>query len=469
MTDTAAPALQDDLAERILATRFADLSADAVHWAKIGILDTIAVTLAGSIEPVTRIVMESAGIDGANGPCLLLGGDRRASLLDSLLVNGTASHALDFDDVNRFIGGHPSVMTAPPAWALAEARSLSGQALIAAYVTGFETACRMGRAVHPHHYDKGWHPTATVGIFGTVAASAHAMGLDAARTATALAIAASQASGLKANFGTMTKPFHVGHTLRNGMLATLLAENGLSAGDDVFDHAQGYFRVFNGDGAFDATRALADWGAPWDVVATGPGLKQYPCCGSTHPAIDCLLELKAEHALTPDDVTDIQVLTNPLRLPHTNNPDPASGLEGKFSLHYVLARALMDGSVGLEHFEDAAVADTAPRPIMARVSAGAHPEMGPTSDNQFGAEVTLTLTDGRSLSSRIDNRVCRGPADPMSDDELWAKFTDCVGRVLPAERHRPLMDALMDLENAPDISALGELLTPPVGARTAAE
>ncbi len=473
MIQTHTAPLQAALAERILATRFADLPAEAVHWAKIGILDTVAVTIAGAVEPVTRIIGDSvglgAGMGNGDGHCLIFGRDQRAPLLQAILINGTASHALDFDDVNRFVGGHPSVMVAPPAWALAEARGLSGQAVIAAYVAGFETACRMGRAVHPHHYDKGWHPTATVGIFGTVATAAHAMALDATQTGTALAIAASQASGLKANFGTMTKPFHVGHTLRNGVLAALLAENGLTASDHVFEDAQGYFQVFNGDGTYDADKALADWGAPWDIVATGPGLKQYPCCGSTHPGIDCLLDLRAKHRLGADNVIAIEMLTNPLRLPHTDNPEPRSGLEGKFSLHYVLARALVDGHVGLDHFDDAAVAEPDLRPIMGRITAGAHPEMGPESDNQFGAEVTVTMTDGSRHTARIDNRVCRGPADPMSDAELWTKFTDCVGRVLPTDRHRPLYDALMDLENAPDLSALDSLLTPPATASAAAE
>lgn len=446
------------IAERVLALDFDDLPSEAVHWAKLGILDTVAVTLAGAPEPCVAKLMATPGVAEAPGPCLLLGGAQRTSVLDACLVNGTASHALDFDDVNANIGGHPSVMLVPAILALGEARNLGGGDMIAAYVAGFELETRLGRAVNFHHYEKGWHPTVTLGIFGTVAAAGRLIGLDAERTATALALACSLASGIKANFGTMTKPLHVGHAVRNGVFAAHLAEQGFTASLDAFEEKQGFFEVFNGRGTYDAERVFDNWGRPFDVQDQGPGLKQYPCCGSTHAAIDCAFEILKENRVAPADIRTIEMLTNPRRLPHTDNPDPATGLEGKFSVHYILARAIKDGHIGLDHFTDLAVSDPEIRTLMGKVSTGAHPEMGADSPHQFGAEVIVTTGDGRRLSHRINHRVCRGPADPMSEEELRTKFSDCVSRSLPSDRIEPLYGRLMSLEALQSAATLTEIM-----------
>src|SRR6185437_6190249 len=201
--------------------------------------------------------------------------------LDAALVNGTAAHALDFDDVSNSLGGHPSAPILPALFALGEVLDCTGKDFIAAYVAGFETETRIARGVHFHHYEKGWHPTATLGVFGAAAASCHLLGLDRAKTAQALAIAASLASGIKANFGTMTKPLHVGHTARSGLFAALLAEGGFTADNAALEHQQGFLMVYNGAGNFAADAILKDWGRPYDVVNPGPAFKQYPCCGST--------------------------------------------------------------------------------------------------------------------------------------------------------------------------------------------
>ncbi|MGZ5121578.1 MAG: MmgE/PrpD family protein, partial [Burkholderiales bacterium] len=222
-----------DLAERIYGLRYDDLPPEAVRWAKVGILDTVGVTLAGSSDPSATIV---AGVLSGAGPSLLLGTNKRTAPLDAALVNGTASHALDFDDFSGIMGGHHSVPLVSTLLALAEERCGTGEDLIAAYVIGVEVEIRLARAVNFHHYDKGWHPTATLGIFGTAAAACHLMKLDVSRTTMALCIAASLASGLKANFGTMTKPLHIGQCCRNGLLAALLAEGGFDAATDTFEH-----------------------------------------------------------------------------------------------------------------------------------------------------------------------------------------------------------------------------------------
>src|SRR3954466_11305062 len=266
----------EGIAERIGDISYSDLPREAVHWAKAAILDTIGVTLAGAAEPCTQIVARvlSAGADRSEGECLIFGTDRRAAPLDAALINGTAAHALDFDDVSNSMGGRPSAPIVPALFAAGEIFDSTGRDVIAAYVAGFETETRIGRGVNLHHYEKGWHPTATLGVFGAAASCCHLMALDRAKTAQALAIAASLASGVKANFGTMTKPLHVGHTARNGLFAAQLAREGFSANDAALEHKQGFLRVFNGIGNFDADAILADWGRPYDLVSPGIGIKR---------------------------------------------------------------------------------------------------------------------------------------------------------------------------------------------------
>jgi 2-methylcitrate dehydratase PrpD len=443
-----------ELAARIKAFRYDDLPDEAVLWAKTAILDTVGVTLAGSREECVRILESLHGIGEGDGPCLVFGRAARTGPLDAALINGTASHALDFDDVAPSIGGHPSVPLVPAVIALGEMTGAGGKDAITAYVAGFETESRIARAVNFHHYEKGWHPTTTLGIFGTVAASALLLDLSEDETETALALAVSLASGVKANFGTMTKPLHVGHCVRNGMLAAMLAQQGFTSGGEAFEHKQGFLNVFNGPGNFDAEKIFENWADPLDIVEKGLGLKQFPCCGSTHPAINCMLKLVNDDGLKPEDAAGIEILTNPRRLPHTDHPDPKTGLEGKFSIQYVTARALTDGRVVFAHFEDSAVAEKETAKLLPIISVGEHPDMAADSDNQFAAEVTVTTREGAKLSARMDHELGRGPDNPMSRDELWTKFEDCAALAMPKPQIRPLFEMLENLDDVTSMAAL---------------
>ena len=463
------PTIAERLAENIHAVRYDELPAEAVHWATVGIIDTVAVTLAGAPEDCTRIALQTPGVADAAGPALIYGHGRRTSVLDAVLINGIASHALDFDDVNNHIGGHPSVPLVPAIFALGDMLEVSGRDAIAAYVAGFEAETRIGRGVNQHHYEKGWHPTATLGIFGTVAAASRLLGLDVDQTATALGLAVSLASGVKANFGTMTKPLHIGHSLRNGVYAALMVEGGFTANPSAFEHQQGFLEVFNGAGNHDMERGLAEWGTPWNVLEPGPNLKQFPCCGSTHGPINAMLRLRAEHDLKADQVAAIEILTAPRRLPHTDNPDPKTGLEAKFSIQYVTARALTDGAVRLNHFEGAAYDDPAPRAVMPNISTGIHPDMSDPDHDGYGAEVIVTTSDGQRLSHRVDDQVLRGPAYPMSETELHDKFTDCATRAIDTAGEAELWAALRGFAELPRIGAISDLISAHEAHRQAAE
>ena len=446
------------LAQKICGFGQAQMTPKALKAARTAIIDTIGVTLAGSVEPCTRILLDTPGVADAPGNASVFGTNRKTSALDASLVNGTASHALDYDDFSEPMGGHHSVPLVAPLLAVAEERHLSGNALIRAYVIGIETEIRLARAVNFHHYDKGWHPTATLGVFGGAAAVSHLLGLDVEKTSTALAIAASLAAGVKANFGTMMKPLHVGHCCRSGLLAALLAERGFEANPSVLEHRQGFLNAFNGPGTFAVEKIFQDWAAPLEIEGSSMGLKQFPCCGSTHPAVAMALLMVHDDHVKADDIKAIHIQSHMRRLPHTNNPHPRTALAAKFSVQYAVARALLDGAVRLEHFEGDAHLDPRILKLLAVTRTNPHPDMPEDSACQFGAEVTVTLRDGRCLSHRIDQLVGRGADNPMSSEELWEKFHDCSARAIASSEVMPLYERLESLETVADVSHITRLL-----------
>ena len=257
--------------------------------------------------------------------------------------------------------------------------------------------------------------------------------MSAAQTATALAIAASFAAGIKANFGTMMKPLHVGHCARNGLYAALLAREGYTANTaSAFEHKQGFFQVFNGTGNYDAARILPAWAHPWDIVDPGIAIKQYPCCGSTHPAIDALLLLLRAHDLQPAQVARLEAWIHERRLEHTNRPDPQSALEAKFSLQYCLARALLDRQVIIEHFEGDTYTEAAIRGLLPRIRVAPYTTAQFPADNHFGAEVRVTLGDGTVLTQKVDQPFGRTSRNPLPPAQLKEKFVHCARRALTA-------------------------------------
>jgi 2-methylcitrate dehydratase PrpD len=457
-----------ELARRINAVRYEDLPSEAVHWARIGILDTVGVTLAGAREDLARIVENVLAAGAGTGTSLLFGGTRRVSALDAALINGAASHALDYDDCNNTLGGHPSAPILPGLFALADSIGASGRDFIAAYVAGFETECKIALGVHFYHYTKGWHPTATLGVFGSAAACGKLLKLSDDRMATALAIAASLASGIKANFGTMTKPLHVGHCSRNGLFAALLARDGYTANDGAFEHKQGFFNVFNGEGNYDAAKVLPAWGKPFDIVKPGIAIKQYPCCGSTHSALDAMLKLAREHKPAAEAIERVDVWTHARRLEHTNRPAPKSDLDAKFSVQYCMTRALLDRRIAIEHFEGKAHEDAGARKLLPRVHAAPYTTAQFPADNHFGAEVKVTLRDGKVLSAKVDQPFGRTSENPLPASLLREKFENCAARALPRERVAPLCSAIQGFENLRDVREMTAIIAGEARAQAAA-
>jgi len=460
--------IAEELARRVAAATYEDLPEEAIYWAKVALLDTLGVTLAGSQEDCARIVDTVLGTAPAPGPSLVLGRGRRAGALDAALINGTASHALDYDDCSDTLGGHPSAPILPALLALAEAEGATGRDVLVAYVVGWEVETAVSKAVNFEHYLKGWHPTATLGAFGAAAACAKLLRLPEDRTAVALALAASFAAGIKSNFGTMTKPLHVGQTTRNGLWAALLAREGFTANPMALEAKQGFFDVFNGPGKYDAAHMFDTWGRPWDIVSPGVSIKAYPCCGSTHSSIDAMLELTRRHGLTPDNVAKVETRVHLRRLLHTDRPQVDSVLAAKFSQQYVMARALLNGEVILEHFEGDAYRDPAVQALLPRFSAAAidaktddgEPVM---EGGQTDAEVTVTTTDGRTHFLHVARPLGRGPDHPLPNDRLEAKFADCAARAIPGDAVPRVIAAVQNIDALPAIADLTRLLEPAGG------
>ncbi|HTJ99652.1 MAG TPA: MmgE/PrpD family protein [Bordetella sp.] len=458
--DASAPGLARELGRRVAAMNYDSLPEDAIRWARVGLLDTVGVTLAGAHEDAPRLAAQA--LDTQDGPALVLGTRRHVGVLDAALINGTASHALDFDDCNNTIGGHPSAPVLSALLPLAQQLNSSGRDFVLAYVAGFEAECKLGLAVNFHHYTKGWHPTATLGTFGAAAACAKLLGLDGDATATALALAASFASGIKANFGTMTKPLHVGHCARNGLYAARLARQGFTANNaTVFEHKQGFLDVFNGPGTYDIQRGVDAFAAPLDIVEPGIAIKQYPCCGSTHPALDAMLDLARRHRPRPDDVARVDAWIHSRRLAHTNRPNPNSPLDAKFSLQYVLARALLDAKVGVADFEPDSYMQPAARALLDRINVAAYDqadeEIFPAA-NHFGGRVRITLRDGTVLQAQVDQPLGRTSANPLPHALLRDKFSLCAQLSLRKDAVDAIADSIERIETLPRMEALMALI-----------
>jgi 2-methylcitrate dehydratase PrpD len=347
--------------------------------------------------------------------------------------------------------GHPSVPLFAAALAAAEAETADGAALALAYVIGFEIDAALGIALNPEHYTRGWHATSTIGTLGCAAATARLLALDVTQTRHALGIAASMASGLKENFGSMTKPYHAGHAAQSGVRAAQLAREGMTASDTALDGRQGYVTAFSG--ATLPPDVFDRLGSGWELTASGIAVKPYPSCALTHSAIDALLELRAQNQIDPAKVTAVEVGVNavvPDVLRHTR---PTNGLERKFSMQYCAAAALARGVVGLADFEAGPVRDAATRDLMERVTMVVDPTLPHDLEQHAWSRVSVRLSDGTTLESKP--RGASGhPSTPLSDAELQAKFLGCASPVLGADAAEGVAAQIGRLEHVPDIRAL---------------
>jgi 2-methylcitrate dehydratase PrpD len=446
------------LARYVARTGFRDHPEAAVHLAKRAILDTVGVTLAGTRHRLAAPCLGFLDWTGGAPQAAVLGTGRRASVPDAAWANGTFGHALDYDDVNWTMWGHPSVTVLPPALALGEALGASGAAVLNAYLVGFEVAAKVGAGTVPALVERGWHPTGILGAFGAAAAAATLLGLDEGRASCALGLAASSGGTIRAQVGTMAKPFHAGQAARAGVVAAKLAASGFTAAADALEHELGFVRAYCGDAPADLAKIGEAVGDPPDILAHGVAIKRYPCCSEAHPAIDAMLELAAAHRIAAPEVEAIEVGVNPIIAAVLSQHAPESGAAGMFSMEYCMAAALLDRRVGLGQFSDARARDPELRSLLGRVRMYVRPDLADRADAfNLASLVTVRLRDGRVLRREV--KAAKGtPANPLSESELTEKFRACADGVLPSAAVEEAIDRLLTLERQPSIAPLAAVL-----------
>jgi 2-methylcitrate dehydratase PrpD len=421
--------------------RYEDLPAEAVEAARQCLLDWLGVTLAGSSEPLAVMLREDALSDGGSAQASLLGRTERVTAKQAALVNGAASHALDYDDVHLAMSGHPSVPIWPALLALAEWRGGSGKDVLAAFTAGYEMECRIGMLVMPGHYSTGFHSTGTLGTFGAAAACAHLLGFDAEQWGRAMGIAGAQAAGLKSMFGTMCKPLHAGKAAHNGLFAALMAERGFTSNPEVLETAQGFAATQTTTP--NPGRALDGLGANYAVRDTL--FKYHAACYGTHETIEGVLRIKEANGLAPDDVAGIELVVPQGHLAMCNIQRPETGLEGKFSLRFTAALALVDGRTDDAAFTDDRVVQPRLTAIRDRVSVT--PQEG---DWARGTRITVRTQDGRSFSEQVNLNI---PAADLAVQRarLESKFRSLASPVVGRANADALVSGIAAFEAAPSV------------------
>ncbi len=436
-----------------------DFPPEAVHAAKGAIMDCLGCAVAGSREPLADILCRFVRANGGSPVASVVARGFKTSTPDAALINGAMAHALDYDDITQVTKTHPSATLLPAALALAEETGATGQDMLLAYMLGFEVACSVGETLSPAYYDDlGWHPTGPLGALGAAVAASRILKLDQAQTAMAVSLAASQAAGLRQNFGTMTKPFHAGAAARAGVVAAKLAQGGFTAGADAVEGRFGFIRAFSGGAGFDPEQVLHTLGKKCYLVESGIEVKKYPCCGSAHLALDAAFRLLNRQRIDPAQVERIEVKVDfdpPRSLIHSR---PKAALEGKFSMEYCLAAALLDRQVGLGTFTDQQVLRPEAQDLIGKVHMHRIPgHEGQPSWSEGYHEVEVKFQDGQVLKERAA-RANTGALRGVTLQDIQAKFRDCAAGVLTPSAIEELLGLLDRLEEVPNAGRLGDLL-----------
>jgi len=438
------------IAEFTVETSANAIPADCFRAAREAVFDCIGVMLAGVPQPHGRMIVDFVSQEGAAGPCTVVGTPVKTSATMAALANGTLGHALDFDDMGAF--GHPSVALLPASLAAGELAGASGRDVLAAYILGFEVGCQLSRASRYVQGERGFHSTPVFGTLGAVVAAARLLRLSSEQTITALGIAGSMPSGVLQNFGTHTKPLHAGMTGRNGVMAALLAKAGWTACDNIIESKVGWAAAYLGAGNYDPEIMVKELGSAWTIQDTIV-IKKYPCCGTNHSALDSLLALQREHPFRWDQVAEVEVSGLPDISHVLLYPEPSSAFQGKFSLPYNVATALLDGHVDIESYME----DKLRRPEFAQALDKVEIRILSRWDPEYSTHpketpVVVRLKDGRTLSRSTDRHRMHGsPADPFTGEELKAKFRRNARLCLSPDRDERLLDAWWKLDAAPRI------------------
>ena len=443
------------VAEFVAQTTYEDLPVKAIELVKQAILDSVAVTLAGSIEPAAKICAQMAREESTSKDSSVFGQGFKTSCSQAALVNGTAGHALDYD-YNYTYMGQPTSCLAAATFALAEKLGRSGREFLQAYVVGFEVTTKLVLSIPDHSIKEGWHSAGTLGALGAAVACAKLLGLQVEAVQTTLGIAASMASGFIWNYGTMTKPLHAGLAARNGVLAAQLASNGFTANRSILEGARGFHESYSRGSPYDLA-VIESLGKSFELVEREIGFKAYPCGGLIHSAVDAVLEMRAQ-GLAPDTIDDIRVGVTPHAYTKVLDKIPETAIQSKFSMGYVLARAVIDGKVTLHTFTEEAIRDKSVLGLAEKVHMEVDPELEEDAEGSHSSKVTMRLKDGRTISGRVDYAKGTAKKWPLTPEELRDKLISCASRALQEKAVLEAAAMIERLETLDSVAPLCQLL-----------
>lgn len=451
-----APPATAILANYVVNSRWQDIPAAARREAVRSMVNWVGCCLGGCLHPATDNALAALAEFSGPAEATVLGRRERLDILHASLLNGITSHALDYDDTHLATIIHPAGPVASAILALGERLDTNGEDFMHAFILGVETECRIGNAVYPSHYDRGYHITGTAGVFGAAAAAGKLLGLSEQQMIWALGIAATQSAGLKVMFGTMCKPFHPGRAAQNGLTAALLASKNFTSTEQGIEAAEGFAYTLSDEQDFG--EIVDGLGESFEVTLNT--YKPFACGIVTHPIIDGCIQLRNSHNLVADQVESVSLRVNPLVLQLTGKTNPQTGLESKFSIYHASSVAIIRGVAGPREFTDEVVRDPGVIALRDRVRA--------TVDEAVSEEeafVSVRLRNGRTVETHIRHAI-GSVENPMSDEALEHKFLDQAQDVMAADGLRALIDACWDIENLDSVRELAAKSVP--GTRTAA-
>ncbi|MBM2803971.1 MAG: MmgE/PrpD family protein [Deltaproteobacteria bacterium] len=453
----------EDIVRFIDEASFHALPDEVIFRAKTLIVDAIGTMLAGSVEEGSRILQRYLMRAESRNDATVVGAGFKGCGGAAALANAAAGHALDFDSIQfsvwpgtaHGIRIHPTTPALAAALAVGEPRNITGRDLILACAVGIEVGCRVTEAIPPDSYQVAYQSTATMGGLGAAAAAGKILGLNRDQLMRAMGLAATMAGGLRENFGTMTKPFHSGRSAEAGVLATELALDGFTSAPHILEAHRGFFLAMGGK--HDPSQISGKLGTPYFIMEPGLHIKRYPCAILVHPAIATMIETANAHSLTAENIARIEVGVSDVITSTLNHPEPKTGLEGKFSVAFPLAHALIERRVSLNDFTDERVNDPKVQGLMKKIVVRTDPKLLEGDGNEVTARLMIELTDGQRIERLAS--LERGKAQKwISISELEEKFRQCAARVIPADRAKRAFDLALELDSAKSVHGLMELV-----------
>jgi 2-methylcitrate dehydratase PrpD len=452
--------ITDRVAHFIAEIEANDIPEEAYRLARMAVTDLLGVSMVGSKEDAGNIIGEFVKEIGGKATSSVVGKGFKTAPHLAALANGTIGHALDYDDLSFTYGAHPSCILVPVVLSIGESVKASGKDILMAYVVGFEACSHLSSPIAQSHYMQGWHSTGNIGILGATAAAAKLLKLNVQQIKRAYGIAASTASGIRYNLGTMTKPLHAGGAASNGILAVYLAQKGFTAREDAIEAPNGYAKVFGCNDKIDWEKAAVDLGKVFVLAKSGIGFKPYPSCGGTLGVTDAAIYLRNQNKIDPASIDHITLGVGPFEN-RTLIHNPLKGLEGKFSMEYCSCRAILDGEVGLRDFTDERVNQPEIRKLLACTKCEERYPMAVMGSDSAGLNpqsVTIAMNDGKQYFR--ETPIIGGmPVRPMTEEQIENKYKDCAAYFLNNSEIERSLSLLREFKKLNNINELMNIVS----------